>query len=176
MAVAICPLPLLHYPHPHDMYYANRPGQPSCPAPAYVPLKMHAPARRGPPFEVSLSAPFFGKFSPLYPLRDSRVSRSSSGFPDYVVDRLVDTVTASLDPVWRVEQSISLKEPRLRWWVEEVITKSRCRTSTVLVALTYLDRARPNMRISLGAWACERALIGSLILANKVSHSSAPST
>ena len=104
-----------------------------------------------------------------YILSDFLVSRSSSAFPDYVVDCLVDTVTASLDPVWRVEQCITLKEPRLRWWVEEVITKSRCRTSTVLVALVYLDKARPNMRISMGAWACERALIGSLILANKVS-------
>ena len=86
-------------------------------------------------------------------------------FPDYVVDRLADTVSASLDLAGR---SVNLKEPRLRWWVEQVIAKSRCPTSTVLVALAYLDRARPNMRISTGVWACERALIGALILANKV--------
>ena len=39
------------------------------------------------------------------------------------------------------------------------------------VALTYLDRARPNLRISTGFWACHRALIGALILANKVGSS-----
>ena len=89
-------------------------------------------------------------------------------FPDYVVDRLADTVAASLDPA---ERRAPLKEPRLRWWVEQLIVRSRCRTSTVLVALTYLDKARPNLRISTGFWACERALIGALILANKVSSS-----
>ena len=188
MAVAVCslpPHPLLYHPSPHNMHHlrnhrrnSSRAGPSSLPPPAparpYPPPKVHTPARRSGPLEVSLSAPFFGRFSPPSLPRDFSVSRSASVFPDYVVDRLVDTVTASLDPVWRVEQSISLKEPRLRWWVEEVIAKSRCRTSTVLVALTYLDRARPNMRISPGAWACERALIGSLILANKVRHPSSP--
>lgn len=61
-----------------------------------------------------------------------------------------------------------MRHPFLRPFVEAVITKSRCRTSTVLVALAYLDRARPRLRISAGMWACERALIGALALANKV--------
>lgn len=102
------------------------------------------------------------------------VSHALRPRPDYVVDRLVDTVVASLDPAWRAEQAHTLRQPRLRWWVEEVITKARCRSSTVLVALGYLDRAGPNMRISMGALPCERALMGSLVLANKVRFSGYP--
>ena len=93
----------------------------------------------------------------------------SRAFSDYVVDRLVDTVTASLDPAWRADQSLSSKQ-QLRWWVETLIGKTRCRTSTVLLALAYLDKARPHLRVSPGFLACERALIGSLMLANKVCH------
>lgn len=140
----------------------------------YTPRRAHSTARRG-PLDVPLSPPFFGKFSRLYPRPGFLVSRSAPAFPDYVVDRLVDTVTASLDPNWRLEQAQALKQPRLRWWVQEVITKSRCRTSTILVALGYLDRAASCMRISLGGYACERALIGALVLANKVSFPAWPS-
>ncbi|KIP09810.1 hypothetical protein PHLGIDRAFT_125960 [Phlebiopsis gigantea 11061_1 CR5-6] len=154
MAVAVCSVP--QHPslyHPYSMHHSHHAHR-AAPVPAthpYAPPKARGPVRRSGPLELPLSAPFF----------------------DYVVDRLADTVAASLDPA---ERGAPLKEPRLRWWVEQLIARSRCRTSTVLVALTYLDKARPNLRISTGFWACERALIGALILANKFTNDEVFST
>ena len=88
--------------------------------------------------------------------------------PDYVVDRLVDTVSAALDRCWGDSQQRCLRNPLLRPFVHSVLTKNRLPAATVLVALVYLDKARKNLRVSPGFWACERALIGALILANKV--------
>ena len=50
----------------------------------------------------------------------------------------------------------------------EVIRKSRVEIPVILVALVYLERVRPQLRISDERWACERILIGALILAAKV--------
>ena len=87
-------------------------------------------------------------------------------FPDYVVDHLFNTVAGAVDPTCRLTS-----KPSLRMWAESVICKTRCRTTTALVALSYLDRARPSMRIQMGSWAVEWAFVGALILANKVSIS-----
>lgn len=97
---------------------------------------------------------------------------------DYVVDRLVDTVSAALDRSWEQGQKQSLRNPLLRPFVQCVLTKNRLSLATVLVALVYLERSRKNLRVSIGFWACERALVGALILANKVRifQSFAPST
>ncbi|KAI0699836.1 hypothetical protein BC835DRAFT_1209551, partial [Cytidiella melzeri] len=89
-------------------------------------------------------------------------------FTDYVVDRLVDTVSLALDRSWQEgRQRSSLKTPFLRPFVQNVLTKNRVPTATVLVALAYLERSRKNLRVSVGFWACERALVGAMILANK---------
>ena len=87
---------------------------------------------------------------------------------EYVVDRLVDTVSAALDRSWHEGQQRSLNTPFLLPFVQNVLTKNRVSAATVLVALVYLDRSRKNLRVSAGFWACERALIGAMILANKV--------
>lgn len=135
-----------------DMYH---PGSSAGPFfSAYAPASSaHTPRRTS--FEVPLCPPFF----------------------DYVVDRLADVVATALDPSWSCEpHAHPVRHPFLRPFVEAVITKSRCRTSTVLVALAYLDRARPRLRISAGMWACERALIGALALANKYTNDEIYST
>lgn len=49
----------------------------------------------------------------------------------------------------------------------DVIRKSRIDTPVILVALVYLERARPQFKISDKRWACERILIGALVLAAK---------
>jgi hypothetical protein len=115
------------------------------------------------PLEVPLSPPFFGKLSPACLLLSMVVSRSWPVFPDYVVGHLFSTIAAAVDPACRLTS-----QPTLRLWAESVITKARCRSSTVLVALSYLDRARTQMRVQMGSWAIEWAFIGALILANKV--------
>lgn len=148
-----------HPYHSADMHHhhPSHAGPSSLPAPSHSYAHRrahaaHAPSNRG-PLEVPPSPPFF----------------------DYVVDRLVETVTASLDPAWRADQSLTSKQ-QLRWWMETLIVKSRCRTATILVALAYLDKARPNLRVSTGFLACERALIGALILANKYTNDEVFST
>lgn len=50
----------------------------------------------------------------------------------------------------------------------DVIHKSHIDIQVVLVALVYLERVRPQFRISDERWACERILIGALVLAAKV--------
>ncbi|GJE84798.1 cyclin N-terminal domain-containing protein [Phanerochaete sordida] len=144
-----------HHPHHHQPNAHAGPSTMPAAAHSYAHRRAHVPhaySNRG-PFEVPPSPPFF----------------------DYVVDRLVDTVTASLEPAWRPDQSLTSKQ-QLRWWVETLIAKSRCRTATVLVALAYLDKARPNLRVSSGFLACERALIGAFILANKYTNDEVFST
>ena len=55
-----------------------------------------------------------------------------------------------------------------------VVHKSRIDISVVLVALVYLERVRPQFKISDERWACERILIGALVLAAKVTSSRLP--
>jgi len=50
----------------------------------------------------------------------------------------------------------------------ELVRRSRIDISVILVALVYLERARSQFKISDERWACERILIGALVLASKV--------
>ncbi|KAI0092508.1 hypothetical protein BDY19DRAFT_488044 [Irpex rosettiformis] len=100
----------------------------------------------------------------------------SSPLFEYVVDRLVDTVSAALDRSWDEGQQRSLRTPFLLPFVQSVLTKNRVSAATVLVALVYLDRSRKNLRVSAGFWACERALVGAMILANKYTNDDILST
>ena len=53
-------------------------------------------------------------------------------------------------------------------FVTNVLTKAEVRVPVLLVALVYIDRAKPHLQIALEQWACERVFLGALILANKV--------
>jgi hypothetical protein len=53
-----------------------------------------------------------------------------------------------------------------------VITRAEVTTPTVLVALTYMDRAKPHLHIALEEWALERVFLGALIVASKYSNDS----
>jgi len=55
----------------------------------------------------------------------------------------------------------------------DLVHRSRIDISVILVALVYLERARPQFKISDERWACERILIGALVLASKVTSHSA---
>ena len=50
----------------------------------------------------------------------------------------------------------------------DVIRRSRIDIPVILVALVYLERVRPQFKIPDERWACERILIGALVLAAKV--------
>ncbi|KAI0339989.1 hypothetical protein BDW22DRAFT_1347090 [Trametopsis cervina] len=53
-----------------------------------------------------------------------------------------------------------------------VLTKAEVTVPVLLVALAYMDRARPHLQIALEQWACERVFLGALILANKYTNDS----
>jgi len=50
-----------------------------------------------------------------------------------------------------------------------VIRKSQVTLPILLVALVYIERSRPHLFIELEQWACERILLGALVVASKVS-------
>ncbi len=56
-------------------------------------------------------------------------------------------------------------------FVNNVLYKAEVKVPVLLVALVYIDRARPHLQIALEQWACERVFMGALILANKVRSS-----
>ena len=53
-------------------------------------------------------------------------------------------------------------------FVTNVLTKAEVKVPVLLVALVYIDRAKPHLQIALEQWACERVFLGALISANKV--------
>jgi hypothetical protein len=55
--------------------------------------------------------------------------------------------------------------------VWRMICTSRVSVAVVLVALVYIKRAKPHLRITTERWACERIFVGALVLAGKVSFS-----
>lgn len=103
-----------------------------------------------------------------------RVASSSRPNPclivsDYVVDCVVGTVHHSLERTWKSAcPSPCLKQPTFINFVKCTLQSLGLPTGTILVAIVYLDRAKRQMRISKGDWACERAFLGALLLAYKV--------
>lgn len=50
-----------------------------------------------------------------------------------------------------------------------VIQRSQVTLPIILVALVYIEHARPHLFIELEQWACERIFLGALVVASKVS-------
>ena len=59
---------------------------------------------------------------------------------------------------------------------EDEENKAEVKVPVLLVALVYIDRAKPHLQIALEQWACERVFLGALIVANKVRSSVLPYT
>lgn len=53
-------------------------------------------------------------------------------------------------------------------FVNNVLTRAEVSIPTLLVALVYIDRAKPHLQIALEEWACERVFLGALVVASKV--------
>lgn len=92
-------------------------------------------------------------------------------YPEYVVDCTVETVDYAMGrPSTSRGRSAARQNNHANFvhFVTNVLTKAEVKVPIVLVALAYMDRAKPHLQIALEQWACERVFLGALILANKV--------
>ena len=85
-------------------------------------------------------------------------------YTDYLISTTLETVGFALGH----SNSRFSPPPPFLLLTLRVIRRSRIGTSVVLVALVYLERIRTRFRISDQRLACERILIGALVLASKV--------
>ncbi|KAF9779618.1 hypothetical protein BJ322DRAFT_994334, partial [Thelephora terrestris] len=89
-------------------------------------------------------------------------------FIEYLVRTTIETVEYALGrPTLHLFSFPSTIPRPLLQLALDVIRKSRIDTPVILVALVYLERARSQFKISDQRWACERILIGALVLAAK---------
>ncbi|GJE96370.1 hypothetical protein PsYK624_125650 [Phanerochaete sordida] len=94
---------------------------------------------------------------------------------EYVVDCVVETVDYAMGrPSSSRGRSSSRQQLHTSFlhFVNNVLTKAEVKVPVLLVALVYIDRAKPHLQIALEQWACERVFLGSLILANKYCNDS----
>ena len=92
---------------------------------------------------------------------------------EYVVDCVAETVDYAMGRPSTSSsrgRSVSRHSTHANFlnFVTNVLTKAEVRVPVLLVALVYIDRAKPHLQIALEQWACERVFLGALILANKV--------
>ena len=57
-------------------------------------------------------------------------------------------------------------------FVSTVLTRAEVTPATLLIALAYIDRAKPHLHIALAEWACERVFLGAVMLASKYANDS----
>ena len=90
-------------------------------------------------------------------------------YTEYLVRTTIETVDFALERPTSClfPSSSTIPRPFLQLALD-VIRRSRIDTPVILVALVYLERARPQFKISDKRCACERILIGALVLAAKV--------
>ena len=95
---------------------------------------------------------------------------------DYVAQRTIDTADYALGrpststPSNTRGSALSGRYPHttFRQFVHHVVHKSGVTVPVLLVALVYLDRAKPFLNIALEECAYERTFLGALIVADKV--------
>jgi len=88
---------------------------------------------------------------------------------DYLVRTTIETVDFALGrPTSHPFAAPSTAPRSFLQLTLDVIRKSHIGIPVILVALVYLERVRPQFKISDERWACERILIGALVLAAKV--------
>lgn len=98
-------------------------------------------------------------------------------FIEYVVETVSETVAYAMgDPSTSSLRGRSAKRnpahAAFTTFVTNVLTRAEVSTPTLLVALAYIDRAKPHLRIALTEWACERLFLGALVLASKYANDS----
>ena len=109
----------------------------------------------------------------------SLVHSSNASVADYVVYTTTDVAAhaLNLDPTDKMRSSVLSLSDKMHnrycgfeKFVSNVIRKSRTRTSTILVALLYLNKAKPCLDVPPLDWILHRLFLGALILATKVRH------
>lgn len=96
-------------------------------------------------------------------------------FSAYIVHCTIETVDYALDrpcsssfrgrPIF-----CPIKYGTFYEFVSKIIYRSRVKTPILLLALVYIERARAHLKITIERWACERVLMGALVIAGKVCH------
>lgn len=83
----------------------------------------------------------------------------------------------NLDPTDKMRSSLLSLSDRMHskycgfsQFVSNIIRRSQTRTSTILVALLYLKRAKLQLDVPPLDWILHRLFLGALILATKVRH------
>ena len=124
--------------------------------------------------DIKLSRPVFGKLHCHNPAQCS----SLTCLPEYVVDCVIDTVDCAMGrPSTSARGRRATRSPRhieFSKFVTNVLTRAEVTIPVVLVALAYVDRAKPHLHIALEEWACERVFLGAVMLASKVLNLSSP--
>ncbi|KAF9645751.1 hypothetical protein BDM02DRAFT_3100920, partial [Thelephora ganbajun] len=87
---------------------------------------------------------------------------------DYLIRTTIETVDFALGrPTSHHFTTPSIVPRPFLQLTLDVVRRSRIDIPVILVALVYLERVRPQFKISDERWACERILIGTLVLATK---------
>ncbi|KAI0086244.1 hypothetical protein BDY19DRAFT_895332 [Irpex rosettiformis] len=103
--------------------------------------------------------------------------KMSRALIEYAVDSIIETVDYAMGrpSSSRGRSAAARRHPRhpeFLNFVNNVLYKAEVKVPVLLVALVYVDRARPHLQIALEQWACERVFMGALILANKYCNDS----
>ncbi|KAI0790835.1 hypothetical protein C8Q75DRAFT_877279 [Abortiporus biennis] len=103
----------------------------------------------------------------LLELLHTKVSRTLN---NYVVDCVVDTVHTAL-----IQSGATSCRPHIRDsqrtklldFLDRIVYKADIKVPVLLVALVYIERAKPNLQITTEQWAYERVCLGAIMLAYK---------
>ncbi|KAG6329249.1 hypothetical protein ID866_9839, partial [Astraeus odoratus] len=127
---------------------------------------------RSPVHKASLVDPALHS-SALLELLEIKLSRPVI---EYVVDAVVETVDYAMGRPSTSKRGRSLSRrtdcASFTTFVANVLTRAEVSIPTLLVALVYIDRAKPHLQIALEEWACERVFLGALIIASKYANDS----
>jgi len=95
---------------------------------------------------------------------------------EYVVDCVVDTVDYAMGRPSSSHRgrraSLHSEHTKFTTFVSNVLTRAEVTLPTLLVALVYINRAKPHLQIALEEWACERVFLGAIMVASKFSNDS----
>ncbi|KAJ7618902.1 hypothetical protein DFH06DRAFT_914430, partial [Mycena polygramma] len=89
---------------------------------------------------------------------------------EYIVDCVSDTIDYALGRPAHAPRSVY--HHSFTAFVSTTLSRAEVTLPTVLVALAYIARARPQLDIAVEQWALERAFLGALIVASKYTQDS----
>ncbi|KAI0071856.1 hypothetical protein K474DRAFT_489292 [Panus rudis PR-1116 ss-1] len=94
---------------------------------------------------------------------------------EYAVDCVLETVHYALNTPSSSRgrsKDRDTERAKLLKFITDVVTRAEIKVPGLLVALAYVERAKPHMEIATAEWAGERTFLGALIAANKYTNDS----